>query len=484
MLRAKPHHNSVLIMLAFILSGCQHLPTYDQKSSVDLEHPYNTQVKTDEETPSSQRLVNVGWWELYADEELNTLMRQAFAKNPNINQIRARLNQANALTKQNRSSRLPSLNIAGDRSTFAGDNNPSSDYALISTASFELDLWGKNKAHHAAAKLNAQASTEDLHTAHITLSASIVENWLDILSLLEQETLIRKQIKVNRTVLELQQKRFEMGSSSALSVLQQEEILAQSEAGLPDILSAEKQALNNLTLLVGHTPYKGLIISEKTSPTALPIPLTGLPSDLLENRPDIIAAWLRLRSAQWATKAAWANRLPNFNLSATYTTSATALNSLFNTWLLDLAASVAAPVFDGGNRKSEQFRQEAIADERYHAYRETVLNAVVEVENALIRNIYQDQKIAALNNQLLASDKTLKQAQLSYTNGSSDYVNVLNSLNNTQSLVQQITREHLKQAKERVSLYRALGGRSWAANLPTEQNDSNSKTIVKDVKDD
>ncbi|PCI55880.1 MAG: hypothetical protein COB36_03525 [Alphaproteobacteria bacterium] len=481
MLRGKPHHRA-FIMLVFILSGCQHLPKYDQKSAVDLNHPYTAEVKTDGAT--SQPPANVGWWKLYADEELNTLMRQAFARNPDINQIRARLNQANAQVRQSQAARLPALNVTGGRSTFQGDNTPSSDYAVIGTASFELDLWGKNKANDAAAKLNAQASAEDLHTAHITLSASIVENWLDILSLLEQETLLRKQIKVNRTVLELQQKRFEMGSSSALSVLQQEEILAQSEAGLPDILSAEKQALNNLTLLVGDTPYKGLIISEKTSPEALPIPDTGLPSDLLKNRPDIIAAWLRLRSAQWASKAAWANRLPNFDLSATYTTGATALNSLFNTWLLDLAASVAAPVFDGGNRKAEQFRQEAIADERYHAYRETVLNAVIEVENALVRNMYQDQKIAALNNQLLASDKTLKQAQLSYTNGSSDYVNVLNSLNNTQSLVQQITREHLKQAKERVGLYRALGGRSWAANFPLEQNESNSETIVKDVEDD
>lgn len=483
MLRGKPHHRA-FIMLVFILSGCQHLPTYDQKSAVDLEHPYNAETKAEEAIPPSQPPANVGWWELYADEELNTLMWQAFANNPDINQIRARLDQANARAKQDRAARLPTLDVIGGRSTFKGDNQPSSDYAVIGTASFELDLWGKNRANHTAEKLEAQASAEDLHTAHITLSASIVENWLDILSLLEQETLLRKQIKVNRTVLELQQKRFEMGSSSVLSVLQQEEILAQSEAGLPDILSAEKQALNNLTLLVGDTPYKGLIISEKTSPEALPIPAAGLPSDLLKNRPDIIAAWLRLRSAQWASKAAWANRLPNFDISATYTTGATALNSLFNTWLLDLAASVAAPVFDGGNRKAEQFRQEAIADERYHAYRETVLNAVVEVENALVRNMYQDQKIAALNNQLLASDKTLKQAQLSYANGSSDYVNVLNSLNNTQSLVQQITREHLKQAKERVGLYRALGGRSWAANLPIEQHESNSETIVKDAEDD
>ncbi|PCJ98499.1 MAG: hypothetical protein COA45_07165 [Zetaproteobacteria bacterium] len=480
MLQRRPHNTALLslVTVAFILSGCLQLPVDNHSPISGLDHTYVAQSDFTEHTSEEMQLLQPSeWWTLYADEELNTLMRQAFIHSPNINQIRARLDQANAHARQSNASRLPTLDINGQRTGFTGDDAPSSNYTAGVAASFEIDLWGKNRATHTSAEREAQASAQDLHTAHISLSASIVENWLDILSLLEQEVLIRKQINVNRTVLELQQKRFEMGSSSALSVLQQEEILAQSEASLPDIMSAEKQAINNLTLLIGQTPYNGLIISEKPSPEPLPIPGTGLPSDLLENRPDIIASWLRLQSAQWASKAAWANRLPNFNLSSTYTTSATALNSLFNTWLLDMAANMAAPIFDGGNRKAEQFRQEALTDERYHAYREAVLSAVVEVENALIRNTYQDQKLLALDNQLLASHRTLKQAQLSYTNGSSDYVNVLNSLNNTQSLVQQITRERLKQAKERVSLYRALGGQIWVIAPPSH----NDETILKDV---
>ncbi len=448
----------LLTSLMLPLSGCMNVIKRDMSKPVDLNHNYTIQ----EQATESNLPVNIGWWKLYGDKELNSLMKYAFINSPNINQIYARLKQAQALTKQSKASALPSLNVTSERSTYSGNNAPNSDFLLIGAASFELDLWGKNRANINSKLLQSRASAEDLYAAKISLSASITQNWLEILSLLEQEVLINKQIQTNKTVLELQQKRFEMGVVSALDVLQQEEILASSEAKMPDILSMQKQVANNISLLLGDTPHETLKITAKKLPEILPIPNTGIPSDLLNNRPDIIAAWLRLISSDWAEKAAWANRLPNFNLSATYTTSSTALNSLFNTWLLDMAASIAAPVFDGGNRKAEQIRQKAIADERYHAYRASVISAVIDVENALIRNKYQDKKLIALEKQLTASNKTLEQAQFSYINGNSTYINVLGSIKNTQILELQIEAEKLLQAKERVSLYRSLGGRSWA----------------------
>ena len=461
MLRAKSY--MLLIVLMISLSGCMGISARDMVHGFNLNAPYQAQDDLERSAASWHAEISAHqkWWRLYGDEELNILVQLALSNNPNLNQIRARLKQAQALTRQSRAARLPTLDATGNSTTSRGDNRVPSVSTLGAAAGFEIDLWGKNRADYQSNALEAQASREDMHAAMISLSGSIVENWLDILSLMEQESLVRKQIDVNRSVLDLQVKRFEMGSSSALDLLQQEETLARAEAQLPDILSAQKLAANALALLIGETPYTGLKITEKPMPDALPIPRAGLPSDLLEDRPDIVAAWARLRGADWASKAAWADRLPRFDLSAAYSTSAGTIGNLFNNWLLDLAASVAAPVFDGGRRKAEQFRQEAIADERYHAYREVVLSAVVEVEDALVRNTYQDQKMVALARQLAASRNTLHQAQFSYANGQSDYINVLNSLNNTQLLEQQIAVEQLLQAKERVRLYRALGGRSW-----------------------
>ncbi len=445
----------ILFILMFPLSGCITVPERKLSGSINLNHDYEIQI-------ASNFSANIKWWNLYNDEELSAILARAFIHNPNINQIRARLEQANAAVKQSRAALLPRMDISANHNEYRGDNILKSGFTLNGAASFEIDLWGGNKAKANASSFIAAASYADIAAAKITLSAKIVENWLEILSLQEQENIVKKQIDVNQTVLSLQEKRFEMGSSSALDILQQEERLAQSESLLPDILSKQEQAANNISLLIGNMPYNKLEISDKFFPKPLPIPKAGLPSDLLSNRPDIIAAFLRLKSSDWAIKEAWANRLPRFTLSPTYSTSGATLNALFNTWIVNLATNISSPIFDGGSRKAEQLRREALSDEKYHAYREVVLSAVNEVENLLTSNMYQDKKLVALEKQMLASKNTLEQAQTSYTNGKSSYINVLNSLNNTQFLEQQITSEKLKQAQMRVGLYRALGGQNWA----------------------
>jgi len=465
----------VTILLIAPLSGCMKTLSRDINAGADLSREY---VSNAQEKPSNQPHQIKKWWLAYDDTDLNNLITHAFSNSPSLNQIRARLKQTQAISAQSSASLLPALDASVTRNAYNGDNAPKASFDLSGAASYELDLWGKNKSTIKSNNLQEQATLEDLYASSITLSAAIIENWLDIMSLVEQEELINQQIKVNRSVLELQQSRYENGAASALAVLQQEENLARIKSFLPDILSAQQIATNNVSLLIGETPDNILKIKTKILPEPLNIPNSGLPSQLLENRPDIIAAWFRVLSADWAEKAAFSNRLPRFDISAIYSTSAGKISALFDTWLLNMAAGIASPIFDGGSRKAEQIRQQAIADERFQAYRGIVLSAVNEVENALARNNFQDKKLKALEEQLLASEKTLEQARFSYANGNTSYINVLTSINNVQTLEQQIAREKLLQAKERVRLYRALGGRSWAEKIdsnitPSKSNKSN-----------
>lgn len=481
-------HKAMQIIGIFVamlsLNGCMtthHNGADAQNSLSTLTHPYLNQALFNQNVniDGVSDINTSSWWTLYNDPELNALITKAFSNNPNLNQIRARIEQARAQTRLNRSTLLPSLDIGLERRDFDGDNDPNSDYQANGSALYEIDLWGKNRASVKSAKASQKASLEDLYTAGISLSAAIVENWLDILALSSQEVLLRKQIKVNRTVLDLQEKRFEYGSSSALDVLQQEENLASSKAQLPDILSAQSIAANNIATLAGDIPNNALNINQNTLPDPLVIPAAGLPSDLLKNRPDIVAAWQRVKSSEWAAHSAQLDRLPSFNLSALYTTSDSKLGNLFETWLLSTILDLSAPVIDGGRRRAEAVRQKALSDESYYAYLEVVLNAVNEVENALTRNHYQDQKVDAIQDQLNASLKTLEQAQLSYANGESTYINVLNSLNNSQALEQQMVSEKLLQAQERVRLYRALGGQDWDIIIAPK-----NKVQVKELLDD
>lgn len=456
-----------LAVLPFILSGCSFLPlssfrgdARDIHASYDLNTPYSNQIS--DEHPSSVSS-DIPWWGLYGDEMLNAIMNRAFENSPTLFQTRARLDRAQALAYQSEASLLPVVNLNAERQTQRGDNASSSGFSLSGAAGYEIDLWGKNRAFAKADDLEFQASAEDLNAAHITLASSIVQTWLEYLSLSEQERIIRKQIDINKTILDLQHKRFEMGASRVLDVLQQQEILAQSESVLPDILSVQKQYLHMLAYLSGDRPDAVTDLDEGIDfPKPLPIPAIGLPSSLLAERPDVVAAWLRLQSTDWAQKSTWANRLPSFNVSANILTASSALSGLFDTWLLDMVAGVSAPLFDGGQRKAQDLAQRALADERYHSYRDTVLSAVKEVEDALVRNHYQDQKLESVEKQLLTARHSLEQAQSAYSGGQVGYVNVLNGLNTVQSLERQLAQERLTQSIERVNLYRALGGRAWA----------------------
>ena len=279
-------------------------------------------------------------------------------------------------------------------------------------------------------------------------------------------------------VLDLQHKRYENGAAGALDVLQQTEVLERANAQLPDILAEQEIVMQQIALLAGQDPSTPLNIDGTKLPKTLSVPKAGVPAGLMEHRPDIIAAWLRIESADWSAEAARVDRLPQFNISADYATSGFKFSHLFDTWLLNLALNMVMPVFDGGQRAAEQARQEALADERVQAYRETVLNAIGEVENALTRNHHQSDKIAAIEKQLLVSRNALEQATISYGNGDTEYISVLNSLISVQSLEQQYVRARRDLALHRVALYRALGLRTWG------QDQSNKEDNKEDNKEE
>jgi len=473
------HYLAFPILLALLSGGCTPAQNRDISGDLTLGKTFSSDELFQEDSAVSAATANQayagknGWWTLYEDETLNTLMQSAFQDNPDLNQTRARLAQTAALAKKSASAFWPQATITGSRETVNGDTASPSDVSLTGAASFEFDLWGKNRATFKASDLQTQASAETLKAATITLSASIVENWLQILAAREEEALVRKQLDINTTILDLQTRRFSLGTATALDVLQQKEALVRSQSLLPEIHARQNELKNNVSVLIGRSPTTHTFeVTSSKLPAPLPLPHNGVPSSLLASRPDIIAAWLELQASDWATQAAIADRLPNFTLFATYTTTATALDALLNTWLLNMAADIAIPIIDGGNRRAEVWHKQALADERYHAYRETILNAVADVENALSKNHYQNKELVALNDELEAARNTLEQAQISYINGNQSYINVLTSLNNVYKLEQQIVQEHLNLNLYRVALYRALGGQSWVNSAALKKREA------------
>ncbi len=276
--------------------------------------------------------------------------------------------------------------------------------------------------------------------------------------------LSHNQINNNITLLNLQRLRFSNGRAGALDVSQQRQALAAAKAERPLLQRSEQQLINRLTLLLGKTTSSHLSIEQDRLPSLIALPATGLPADLLAARPDVRAAGLRLHAADWTVSAARADRLPDMALSAQAAFSSGSLDLLFDNWIITLASSITGPLVDGGRRTAEVSRTRAVAEERLSSYAKTVAVAVKEVEDTLVGEDRQGAYVLLLNDQLRAARLTLKDARLQYRNGRSDYLSYLTAWTSVQRLERQLVNEEATLIKNRVALYRTLGG-DWTGHM-------------------
>jgi len=450
----------------FMVAGCAPFkPPVRPDAPLDMPSKYSLYTRGE---PGPEK-----WWRAFQSEELNELVEEALSNNFDLRTALARLKQAEAIARQAGAPLLPAVDYEAEgqqsRSRQPGPRGGDAtteqqSWSLGLRASYELDLWGRLRSLRDAELLNARAAAEDLDAAAVTVSASVVEAWVDILAVRRRMAILEEQIETNRTLLELQELRFANGRAGALDVSQQREALAAARSELPLLQLAERQFLNRLAVLLGRASAEGLVVQESTLPEPIPVPETGLPADLLASRPDVKAAGLRLRSSDWEVSAAKADRLPSFNLSARAAFSSGSLDLLFNHWVTALAGAVTGPLFDAGRRKAEVDRTLAVAEQRLAEYAGTVAEAVREVEDSLVAEKQQREYIARLEEQLEAARTTLENAEVQYLNGQSDYLSYLVAWTSVQRLERQLVTERGNWIKDRVSLYRTLGG-DWTGRL-------------------
>ena len=345
------------------------------------------------------------------------------------------------------------------------------NYSTGLIASYEVDLWGRIRATNASALLSAEASREDLNTVAMTLAAEVTERWVAILSQRLQRQLLEQQLSNNKTYLELVELRFRKSLASALDVFQQRQLVERSKAQLPLIEMQERMLQNQLAVLLGRMPNQSPVITRQELPVLDAVPDAGLPVQLLQNRPDIVAAFKRLEAVDQDLAAARADRLPALRLTGSVAYDSDQLEKVFDNWIANLAASVTAPVFDGGRRKAEVDINEAAVQQQLAEYRQLVLSAVREVEDALIGETKIREHVVASENQLQAGKNALKEAGTRYLNGLNDYLPVLTQLLSVQSLENDLIRRHEDLLVARISLYRAIGG-SWTDELSPPVNNN------------
>lgn len=414
------------------------------------------------------------WWQNFNNSQLNHLVEEALGGNFSLQESWARLRQTQALAAKAGANLWPNLSVEGSGSygrqgVYDADENTTTtstveSYSIGLVSSYEIDLWGRIQSDRQAALLSASASRQDLNAAAITLAAKVVTTWIEVQSQRMQIELLNQQLKANLTLLELMELRFRKSLASALDVFQQRQVVAQSRSELPLARKSERLLLHELAVLLGRTPFS--LPDIETDKLEIPedVPATGIPAQLLTARPDLQAALMRLSSADWEVASARADRLPNISLTAKAKYQSDKLNVLFDNWLLSLAGSLTAPLLDGHQRAAEVDRQYAVVDEELAAYRGLVLNAIREVEDALVSESKLREHIAELLVQLDASQNALNEARSRYRNGLNDYLPVLTHIFSVQKLERTLIQRKAELLEARVDLYRALGG-TWTDTL-------------------
>ena len=402
------------------------------------------------------------WWLTFADPALDQLIETALSDNLSLLTAWDRLDQARAVARRAGAELWPQLSgeAVGSSTRLRSDSNDESfnDFSLGLSASYEIDLWGRINSTQEAAELDAMASAEALQTAALTLTARVASTWFGLIEQREQIMLLEQQLFTNQQTLELVNLQFRTGQVSIADLLQQRLVVENLRGELALARAQEQVLLNQLAILLGLTPDQAPQFAQATLGDLPPLPATGLQSELIERRPDVRTAWLQIQAADQRVAAAVADRFPRLSLTGRATTSNEEIEDLFDDWLSSIAANLLAPLVDGGRRRAEVDRTRAVASAALHSYGQTILEALAEVEDALVREQRQLEYLRSLDRQLELAAQATERIRDRYLNGAVDYQRVLTSILSEQQL--QRTRVAASGAlyENRINLCRALAG--------------------------
>lgn len=400
------------------------------------------------------------WWTVFEDAVLNERVEAALTNNQDLSVAWERMRAARALADVVASDQSPDLDatagLSRDESLDSGDDR--TEISLGLAASYEVDLWGRIQSLSEAAALRAEATEADYRAAAVSLSSSVTITWYQLAATVLQIELVQSQIDTNQTFLDLLQERFNVGLLRSADVSRQKQ-LVESTREQRILLQSQFELLEHQLALLEGVPAQMQDAMPQAMLPQLPVaPKAGLPASLLQRRPDIRAAWLRLDAADQDLAAAVSDQYPRLNLTASLETAAERPGDLFEDWLFSIAGQAIAPLIDGGERRAEVKRNEAIKRQAIAAYSKTVLIAFAEVEDALSLEARRADRLVSLQEQLRHADDAVVSLRIQFLNGAGDYLAVLTAIQDKQQLERDIISARFDLISARIALHRALAG--------------------------
>jgi NodT family efflux transporter outer membrane factor (OMF) lipoprotein len=486
-IKSMPNYFQILAvsLIALILfKGCDKAPKY-AKPAVATPPAYKELAPdTFKETNDwkfahpNDAVIRGKWWEMFNDAQLNSLEEQLNTANQNVALADANFRAARALVKESRSQYFPTVTtspsiIVSRQSGAATHSNVSPgrqsvNYTLPFDATWEPDFWGRIRNTVVASASEAQASAADLQNVRLSVEAELAFDYYQLSSIDAEKRLLDTTIAAYQQQLELTRVRFQTGLASDEDVAQAETQLKTTEAQATDLGIARSQFEHAVAVLIGQpaSTFSLPLSPLEAKPPAVPV---GVPSQLLERRPDIAAAERRVAEANaeiGVTKAAF---YPSLVLGATGGFESTSIASWF-TWparFFSLGPTLSQTLFDKGRRRAATEVALAQYDATVAGYRQTVLTSFQEVEDNLAALRILSRELDEQNDAVAAAQRALSVATERYKSGIDSYLNVITAqaalLNNQRTAVNL----QMKQMTASVELIKALGGGWNASQLPS-----------------
>ena len=463
------------------LTGCAVGPRYSRPATA-APPEYKELLPNWKTAQPNDQLAKGKWWELFQDSQLNTIEEQISVSSQTLKSVQAQFDQARALVRLNRSAQYPyvtsgmtatrnhqSMNRPSGR---LAPTNTYTDLQLPVDASYEADVWGRVRRTVGAARANAQASAADVETVSLSLHAELATDYFQLRALDAEEQLLNSTVAAYEKALELTQSRYSGGVASQVDVAQAQTQLETTRAQAIDLGVQRAQLEHAIAVLIGQ-PAPAFSLPASPLNVTPPVVPVGVPSDLLERRPDVAGNERRMAAANEQIGIAKAAYYPTIALSATGGFEGSSITNWFNGpgGFIAAGASALGTVFDAGRRRAQTEAARAAYDQAVANYRETVLGAFQEVEDNLAALRLLEEEARKQDVAVAAAEHSLTLSTNRYKGGVATYLEVITA----QSTALADQRAAVEMAGRRmtasVGLIKALGGGWNSARLPTNLGD-------------
>ncbi len=408
---------------------------------------------------SGQAIAPDRWWTSFEDSGLDREVNRALGENFDLAAALQRLRAAQAFTRLEASALFPQLDgFLGNQNRF-GPRLRESRINFGLEAAYQVDLWGKIRSRVDAERLRAEATRADYHAVALTLSAEIARTWFALIEAYAQLELLDEQVETNLEGLKAVELRYaEIGEGGGPNVFRQRQ-LVQSTLEQIIVVKADVEVLEHrLAVLTGQPPQTATYSTGSVFPQLPPLPYTGLPSELLNRRPDVRANYLALAAADRDLAAAVLDQYPRLDLTASLIQTAESPETLFRDWFFSIGGQLLGPILNGGRLRAEVDRTRAVVWQRFDEYRQSVLIALQEVEDGLALERYQIERIEKLEIQVELAGRASEQLLQYFLTNEAAYLDVLSANQSQQRLQRSLLSARLDLILIRIGLYLALAG--------------------------